>query len=84
MRMTRLRYWMTSLVAPVRLASACGDSSSTESTPVPTPTPISLTGQWSIDRLGQLHALTLSITQTGPAVTVAIDVLERRVGAEYP
>jgi len=75
MRMTKLRYWtMLSLVVPVLLLSACGDSGSTEPTPVPTPTPINLTGSWNeVGNNNFVFALTL--TQTGAAITGVMDSL---------
>jgi hypothetical protein len=75
MRTTKLRYWMMlSLVAPVLLLSACGDSGSTAPTPVPTPTPISLTSAWSM--IGNsTFVFTLSISQVGTTITGTMDSL---------
>lgn len=75
MSMTKLRHWMMlSLVAPVLLLSACGDSSSTDPTPVPTPTPISLTGQWSMIAK-DTYVFTLNLNQAGTSITGVMDVL---------
>jgi hypothetical protein len=79
MRIMKLRSWtMLSLVAPVLLLAACGDSGSTDPTPVPTPTPISLTGAWSMDETGStpfVYTFTLTINQTGAAIAGVMDSL---------